>query len=118
MLRTARPGGFALRSAARTLRRRCMRGSTHRRPSTKRRGGSPHLRRLHAPHLLLLTRTLDHLLPLRRRGALPTLTQHLPFLRRQLLEPAEILANRRLLIGGQRLELLPPVPKRAALLRR
>src|SRR6202043_2620958 len=86
-----------------------MRGPTHRRAST-------HRRRLHAPHLLLLTRTLNHLLPLRRRGTLPPFTQHLPPLRRQLLELAEVLANRRLLIGGKRLELLPPVPKCVALL--
>jgi hypothetical protein len=94
-----------------------MRRPTHRRSSTHRRTAT-HLRHLHAPHLLLLARMLNHLLPLCRRGALPTLTQYLPLLRRQLLEPAEILANRRLLIGGQRLEFLPPVPKRAALLRR
>jgi hypothetical protein len=54
--------------------------------------------RLHPPHLLRLTRTLNHLLPLRRRSALPALTQHLPSLGRQLFESAEVLTNRRLLI--------------------
>jgi hypothetical protein len=61
---------------------------------------------------------LNHLLSLSRGGVVPALTQHLPPLRRQLLEAAEILANSGLLIGGQRLEPLPPVPKLVALIRR
>jgi hypothetical protein len=60
----------------------------------------------------------NHLLSLSGSSVVPTLTQHLPFLRRQLVEPAEILANRGLLIGRQRLEPLPPVAKRTTLIRR
>ena len=93
-----------------------MRAWTHRRASTHRR--APTHRRLHAPHLLLLTRTFNHLLPLGRSSVVPALTQHLPPFRRQLPEPVEVLANGRLLIGRQRLESLPPVPKRVALVGR
>ncbi len=57
---------------------------------------SVHLHVSHAP----LTRMLDHHLPFGRRSTSPALTQHLPPLGRQLLEPAEILPNRRLLVGG------------------
>jgi hypothetical protein len=72
---------------------------------------------LHASRVLL-TRVLNHHLPFRRRGVSPPLTQHLPSLRRHLLEPLEILANRRLLLGRQRLKLLPSITQSAALLRR
>jgi hypothetical protein len=72
---------------------------------------------LHASRVLL-TRVLNHHLPFRRRGVSPPLTQHLPSLGRQFLEPLEILANRRLLLRRQRLELLPSIPQGIALLRR
>ena len=79
--------------------------------------GRLHPRALHPSHLLL-ARTLNHLLPFHRRGILPTLAQHLPALGRQLFEPAEVLANRILLVGGQRLKTLPAVAKGAALIGR
>jgi hypothetical protein len=73
-----------------------------------------HLHTLHLP----LTCMLNHLLPLGRRCVLPAFAQHLPPLGRQLLESAEILPNRGLLIRGQRLESVPSVTKGAALVGR
>ena len=66
----------------------------------------------------LLTCMLNHHLPLRGRCVSPALAQHLPSFGRQLLEPAEILANRRLLVRRERLKLLPSFTQRVALLRR
>ena len=52
-------------------------------------------------------RTLDHVLALRGRCALPALTQLLATLLGQLLKPAEILAGGLLALWRQRPELLP-----------
>jgi hypothetical protein len=58
---------------------------------------------------VLLTRPLDHLLSFSRRSITPPLAQHLPPLRRQLLESPEILAHCTLPIGWQRLKPLPTI---------
>ena len=65
----------------------------------------------------LLTRMLNHHLPLRGRCVSPALAQYLPSFGGQLLEPPEILANRRLLVRRERLKLLPSITQRVALLR-
>jgi hypothetical protein len=55
---------------------------------------------LHTSHLLL-ARPLNHLLSFSRRSIVPSLAQHLPTLRRQLLEATEILPNSALLFRRQ-----------------
>jgi hypothetical protein len=63
-------------------------------------------------------RALNHLLALCRRSVLPSLAQHLPPFGGQLLEPAEVLSDRTLLIRRQRLKSLPAIAKHATLIGR
>src|SRR5215469_11646372 len=78
------------------------------------RRGLSHLPRLAA---LVLTSLPARLLPLRRRGRAPLLPKLLTPLGRELLEAAVVLAYRRLLARGKRLEVLPALAQRLALLR-
>src|SRR5215469_6597427 len=82
------------------------------------RRGLSHLPRLAALVLTSLpARLLQPLLALRRRGRAPLLPKLLTPLGRELLEAAVVLAYRRLLARGQRLEVLPALAQRLALLR-
>src|SRR5205807_828197 len=79
-------------------------------------GRALHRRSLPLALLPLLARLMDHLLALGGARVVPLLAQHLAPLRRQLLELVKILPHLRLLLGRQRLELLPPAAQRVALL--
>jgi len=72
---------------------------------------------LHIPHAPL-AHTINHHLPLGRRGIPPALAQHLTPLRRQLPEAVEVLPHGILLIRRQRLKPLPTLSQGIALIRR
>ena len=82
-------------------------------PRSRRR---PHLHALLHPLHMLLARALNHLLPLGGRGIVPPVAQHLPPLRRKLLETPEVLADSALFVGRQGLKPLPPIAQRLPLL--